>query len=170
MPNYPLEGGCDCAAQRYRVTSRPLFVHACHCRWCQRETGTAFALNAWIESDRVVAIKGDLEIVPTPSASGRGQRIARCPLCRIALWSHYSGTGPVTKFVRVGTLDDPGALAPDVHIYTYTKQPWVMLNPAVPAFPEFYDPKTTWPADTRARFDALKEQIKAYKTSLPPQA
>ena len=44
------EGACTCGAVRYRLASGPLFVHACHCRWCQRETGSAFALNALIES------------------------------------------------------------------------------------------------------------------------
>jgi len=56
-----LEGGCTCRAVRYRMTSAPLFVHCCHCRWCQRETGAAFALNAMIESDRVVLLTGSPE-------------------------------------------------------------------------------------------------------------
>jgi hypothetical protein len=42
---FPLEGGCDCGEVRYRLTTRPLIVHCCHCRWCQRESGTAFALK-----------------------------------------------------------------------------------------------------------------------------
>ncbi|RYH95975.1 MAG: GFA family protein, partial [Acetobacteraceae bacterium] len=101
------EGGCGCGEVRYQVTGAPLIVHACHCRWCQRETGTAFALNAMIEADRVVLVRGDPELVVTPSASGRGQVIARCKTCRIAVWSNYAGAGPFLRFVRVGTLDDP---------------------------------------------------------------
>jgi hypothetical protein len=50
---FPVDGGCSCRAVRYRMRSKPLFVHCCHCRWCQRESGAAFALNAMIESDRV---------------------------------------------------------------------------------------------------------------------
>ena len=106
------DGGCDCRRVRYRLASRPLFVHACHCRWCQRESGSAFALNAMIESDRVVLLGEAPELVDTPSASGKGQRIARCPHCRIALWSHYAGAGRAVSFVRVGTLDDPDAMPP----------------------------------------------------------
>jgi hypothetical protein len=49
---FPIEGGCDCRAVRYRMLSAPLFVHCCHCRWCQRESGASFALNAMIEADR----------------------------------------------------------------------------------------------------------------------
>src|SRR5262245_11050644 len=120
MPNphaFPAEGGCDCRYVRYRMDSIPLFVHCCHCRWCQRETGASFALNAMIESDRVALLAGEVDLVDTPSESGRGQKIARCPRCRVALWSHYAGAGPLVKFVRVGTLDNPDLLPPDIHIF-----------------------------------------------------
>src|SRR6185503_17216136 len=69
------EGGCTCRAVRYGITTKPLFVHCCHCRWCQRETGTSYALNALIESDRVIVRAGAPETVNTPSASGKGQQI-----------------------------------------------------------------------------------------------
>ncbi|KGC89216.1 glutathione-dependent formaldehyde-activating enzyme family protein [Burkholderia pseudomallei] len=126
------EGGCTCGAVRYRMTSRPLIVHCCHCRWCQRETGTAFALNALIESDRLLLLRGEVDIVDTPSNSGKGQKIARCPRCRIAVWSHYAGGGGAVSFVRVGTLDAPERLSPDIHIFTSSKQPWVILPPHAP--------------------------------------
>jgi hypothetical protein len=135
---YPIEGGCDCRAVRYRMTSEPLVVHCCHCRWCQRESGTAFALNAVIEADRVQRITGEPEIIATPSASGKGQKIARCPSCKVAVWSNYGGAGDRARFVRVGTLDNPDLLPPDVHIYTSTKQPWVVLPPGARAVPEYY--------------------------------
>ena len=108
---FPLDGGCDCRYVRYRMTTAPLFVHCCHCRWCQRETGSAFALNAMIEAERVQLLGAEPEMIDTPSASGRGQKIARCPQCRISVWSHYAGAGSRVKFVRVGTLDQPGPLA-----------------------------------------------------------
>ena len=153
----PLEGGCTCGAVRYRMTGAPLFVHCCHCRWCQRETGAAFALNALIEADRVVVLKGAPEAVPTPSASGRGQRIARCPECRVALWSNYAGAGDAIRFVRVGTLDQPDRLPPDIHIYTASKQPWVVIPPGVPAVPEYYSARDHWPAASLARRKALEQ-------------
>jgi hypothetical protein len=148
------------------MRSAPLFVHCCHCRWCQRETGASFALNAMIESDRVTLLAGEPDIVDTPSASGLGQRIARCPRCRIALWSHYAGAGPLLTFVRVGTLDSPDHLPPDIHIFTASKQPWVVLSPDIPAVPEYYDRDRHWPADSLARAQALLPQIEAYKASL----
>src|SRR6202050_2322840 len=101
------DGGCTCRFVRYRMAEAPMIVHCCHCRWCQRETGAAFALNAMIETERLTLVTGEPEMVPTPSASGKGQSIARCPICRLALWSHYAGGGTTVSFVRVGTLDEP---------------------------------------------------------------
>jgi hypothetical protein len=152
------EGGCDCGQLRYRLLSRPLFVHCCHCRWCQRETGASFALNAMIEADRLLQLAGEPEIVDTPSASSRGQKIARCPRCRIAVWSNYSGAGPAVRFVRVGTLDDPDRFPPDIHIFTASKQPWVILPPDTPSVPEYYDRERYWPTDSLARRKALLER------------
>jgi hypothetical protein len=149
------EGGCDCREVRYRMTSAPLFVHCCHCRWCQRETGASFALNAMIESSRLELLAGEPERVDTPSNSGKGQKIARCPKCRIALWSHYAGAGEAVSFVRVGTLDDPDRFPPDIHIFTASKQPWVVIPPGARAVAEYYDRKKEWPAESLARRDAL---------------
>jgi hypothetical protein len=150
------EGGCTCRHVRYRMTGKPLFVHACHCSWCQRETGTVFALNAMIEADRVALLgEGQPELVNTPSASGKGQKIARCPTCRIAVWSCYAGAGLLVRFVRVGTLDAPAQFPPDIHIFTSSKQPWLILDPAVPAVSEYYDREKYWPATSLARRKAL---------------
>jgi hypothetical protein len=148
------EGGCTCRAIRYRLNSAPLFVHCCHCRWCQRETGSAFALNAMIEADRVALLQGQPEVVDTPSQSGRGQQIWRCPNCRIAVWSNYAGAGPTVHFVRVGTLDEPDLLPPDIHIFTMSKQPWVRLPDDKPAMPEFYDRRQYWPPESLERLKA----------------
>jgi hypothetical protein len=161
-PNaFPIEGGCDCREVRYRMETRPLFVHCCHCRWCQRESGSAFALNAMIEADRVTLLGAAPEIVDTPSQSGKGQKIARCPRCRIAVWSNYSGAGPSVHFVRVGTLDEPDRLPPDIHIFTQSRQPWVILPPATPAVPEYYRRTEYWPAESLARREALLARIAA---------
>jgi hypothetical protein len=150
-----LDGRCTCGAVRYRMASGPLFVHCCHCRWCQRETGSAFVLNAMIEADRVQLLHGEPEMIDTPSNSGKGQQIFRCPKCRVALWSHYAGAGDKVCFVRVGTLEEPDLLPPDIHIFTASKQPWVLLPPDVPAVPEYYDRKVYWPAESLERYQIL---------------
>jgi hypothetical protein len=146
-----MEGRCTCGTVRYRMTSAPMFVHCCHCRWCQRETGASFALNALIEADRVILLAGEPEVVWTPTNSGKGQKIARCPNCRIALWSNYAGAGDAVRFVRVGTLENPDLLPPDIHIYTSSKQPWVTLSRDIPAVPEYYRRENYWPEQSIAR-------------------
>jgi hypothetical protein len=150
------EGGCTCGKVRYRMIGKPLFVHCCHCRWCQRETGTAFALNAIIEADRVELLQGSPIVIDTPSNSGKGQKITRCPDCQIAVWSNYGGAGEAAHFVRVGTLDDPDSVPPDIHIFTDSKQPWVNLTEGVPAMPEYYSAKEYWPQESLARRQAMK--------------
>jgi hypothetical protein len=146
------EGGCSCGAVRYRLTSEPMFVHCCHCLNCQRQTGSAFVINLLIEADRV-EVSGDPEPVDVPRDDGSAQRIYRCPQCRIAVFSEYGS--PVVKFVRAGTLDDPSTVAPDVHIYTRSKLPWVTLPPDVPAVEVYYDRHELWPAASLERLDAL---------------
>jgi hypothetical protein len=149
-----LEGGCACGQVRYRMGSTPLFVHCCHCLDCQRQTGSAFVLNALIETDRVAVLNGEIELYRQPTDTGKPHDIARCSSCGTALWSHYGGFR-VLSFFRAGTLDEPSALSPDVHIYTRSKLPWVTLPPDVPAFDAYYDSKLLWPAESLARRRAL---------------
>ncbi|WJV55426.1 GFA family protein [Prodigiosinella aquatilis] len=163
---YPMDGSCDCGAIRYRLKCAPLVVHCCHCSWCQRESGSAFALNAMIESDNVELLSGEPLLVNTPSNSGQGQQIARCPKCYVALWSHYAGSGPLTRFVRVGTLTHPELLPPDVHIFTQSKLPWVILPQETPAFAEYYDRQTVWQEESLRRAALLVPKIKAYQAAL----
>ena len=148
-------GGCTCRAVRFVVQGKPLIVHCCHCRWCQRESGAAFALNALIEADRVVLLEGAPELVMTPSQSGKGQKIARCPVCRVAVWSNYAGAGDKLRFVRVGTLDDPDAFPPDIHIFTESKQPWVVIPDGARAVPQYYRSAEVWSAQSLARRRAV---------------
>jgi len=152
-----MEGGCTCGSVRYRLDDKPMIVHCCHCSWCQRETGSAFAINAVIESARLALLSGAPELVITPSASGRGQKILRCPACKVAVWSHYPQAGDAIAFVRVGTLDDPNTTPPDVHIFTSTKQDWVVLPEGARVFPEFYDIPTVWSEESRTRAKAARE-------------
>ena len=152
----PCEGGCTCGHVRYQLVSEPMIVHGCHCRWCQRQNGSSFAVNALIEADRVEIITGDLIEIVVASPSGAGQKFARCPRCRIALWSYYlgmhGGIGEFVRFVRVGTLDEPDQFPPDIHIFTSTKQPWVILPSDTPAVHNYYNTEEEWsPASLKRR-------------------
>jgi hypothetical protein len=148
------DGGCACGALRYRVRSRPMFVHCCHCKDCQRQTGTAFVLNAVIEADRVDLLSGDPQPFEMPTDSGRPHTVFRCPRCGTGVWSNYGGLSQL-RFVRVGTLDDPTTLPPDVHIYTRSKLPWIALPQGVPAFDAYYSSRELWPAESLERRKAV---------------
>ena len=119
-----------------------------------------------IEADRVTNLSDEPIVIDTPSDSGLGQKIARCPKCKVAVWSNYAGSGPIMKFVRVGTLDQPDLFPPDVHIFTASKQPWVVLDSRTPAFEEYYERESLWPADSLERRKAVLPLIEAYQAAL----
>jgi hypothetical protein len=148
-----MTGGCSCGAVRYRLTSAPLFVHCCHCTSCQQQTGSAFVINLLIETDRVELAQGEPYAIDVPRDNGTTQTIYRCPECQVALYSNYGL--PTVMFVRAGTLDDPAQVAPDVHIFTRSKLPWVTLPEDVPAVEVYYDRHELWPAESLARLDAV---------------
>ena len=148
------EGGCSCGAVRYRLTSDPLFVHCCYCLNCQRQTGSAFAINVLVEADRVELLAGEPQAVPVPRSGSKKQRIFRCPTCQVAVFSTY--TRATVRFVRAGTLDDPSSIEPDVHIYTRSKLPWVELPESTPSFRAYYDTEKLWPAASLERLAALR--------------
>ncbi len=146
------EGGCACGTVRYRLTAEPLIVHCCHCLNCQRQTGSAFVVNLLLEVERV-ELSGDAHAVDVPRDDGTSQTIYRCPACQVAVFSLYSS--PRVRFVRGGTLDEPSRVSPDVHIYTRSKLPWVVLPHGVPAFAVYYDMNHLWPPASLERFRAL---------------
>jgi len=145
------------------MMSQPLIVHCCHCSWCQRQTGSSFAVNALIEADRVHVLQGNVAEVTVPTPSGKNQRIARCPNCQVAVWSNYlvlfGGIGDAVRFIRVGTLDDPSRTPPDVHIYTSSKQPWVTLSPDALVIEEYYITEEVWRRESLERRAVLMDAV-----------
>ncbi|KAK2022969.1 glutathione-dependent formaldehyde-activating [Colletotrichum zoysiae] len=216
---FPLEGGCACGNIRYSLNASPLVVHCCYCTCCQRETGTAFALNAVVEGDEVTLLpsspsvsplqplasfpdsirddwtpkltrpdgnndineaggsggkngKGSMGgipspvLLPVPAESGAPQHIARCPLCLTPVWSNYVGTGPLMKFIRVGTLDSPALLGgPDTYIFMRSKQPFIEIaNDGKPRFDGFYPSKEgVWSPEALVRREKLIFRIKEWR-------
>ena len=151
------EGGCTCGHVRYKLNAKPLIVHCCHCSWCQRQSGSAFAVNALFVAENVELLEGQVLEITMPTPSGNGQKIARCPKCQVAVWSNYymAGIKEGIRFIRVGTLDEPDLLPPDVHIFTKSKQSWVILPPGDFAVETFYDYETTWSPENLARRKTL---------------
>lgn len=165
--NSNIEGGCTCGQVRYSVPAAPMIVHGCHCRGCQRNSGSAFAINALFEADQVKLLSGSVETISVPTPSGTGQDITRCASCKVAVWSNYNmgGLRKHINFIRVGTLDEPDFLPPDVHIFTTSKQPWVTLPTNARQFDAFYPLSETWSAESMARLEKLKAA--AAKEGLP---
>jgi hypothetical protein len=162
----PIRGHCDCKAITYELLASFLCIHCCHCTWCQRESGSAFALNAIIESSnfRLTSTLAPRH-VPTPTPSGDGQIIARCPECWVAVYADYGGDGQRLKYVKLGTIDHAdrarAGIKPDVHIFTSTKLEWVDLSgereKGVPIYEGYYRRTEVWSEEANRRFDILKK-------------
>ena len=146
------EGGCACGAVRYKLAAPPLIVHACHCRDCQRQTGSAFVINLWIERRFVEASDAPLRSDLVTAGSGKPQEVFRCAKCGTALWSKYHAAPGDTVLLRAGTLDRPEAVKPDVHIFTRSKLPWLELPEGVPSFEAFYKLPDVWPPESMTRW------------------
>ena len=158
-PAQPCEGGCTCGHVRYQASSDPLIVHCCHCRGCQKSSGSAFALNALFEANRIKLISGEVEEITVPTPSGVGQIIARCNKCKVAVWSNYNmyGLKKHIRFIRVGTLDNPDQFPPDIHIFTASRQPWVLVPQGDRTVLKFYEIGKTWSYDSLKRLTALEK-------------
>ncbi len=158
MKTQTREGGCTCGHVRYQVKTEPLIVHGCHCRGCQKNSGSAFAINALFEAKAVILISGEVEEITVPTPSGTGQDITRCAKCKVAIWSNYNmgGLRKHIRFIRVGTLDDPDQLPPDIHIFTASKQPWVILPKEDRSVEVFYKFKETWSPQSMERLAEIE--------------
>jgi hypothetical protein len=153
-----LDGGCSCGLVRYTLNATPLIVHACHCRDCQRITGSAFIVNIWIEREFVELKSGELKSQRLATGSGKPQEVFFCGRCGAHVWSKYQAAPGDTVMVRVGTLDDPTSVKPDVHIFTRSKMPWLTLPDDVPSFEAFYSPRKIWRPESLARFEANRRK------------
>ena len=147
-------GHCGCGAVTYAMNADPIIVHCCHCSECQRQTGSAFVLNALVESEHVT-VEGSTHEVTLPTPSGNGQAITRCAECGVAVFSSYLIRKGRLRYIRVGTLDDPNACPPDVHIFTSSKQEWLSLEGDIPVFEEFYNPARDMPSGAFTRWKAM---------------
>ncbi len=156
-----MEGGCACGRARYRLAGPPIFVNNCHCRLCQRLTGAGSAINAFVESDRLELLSGELSVHEVRTGSRGIQTVLRCSRCGTPLWSHYPSYGSAGAAVRVGTLDDPAAVAPDAAIFVDDRLAWAPLPEGIPSFPGYYDPREVLPEERLGRLRALAAAARA---------
>jgi hypothetical protein len=156
-----LEGGCACQAIRYKLTESPLIVHACHCRDCQRITGSAFVINTWIES-KFVEPQGDKpKSFVLKGGTGNNHEVFFCGKCGTYVWSRYYGAPGDALFVRAGTLDKAEAVTPDIHIFTRSKLPWLKQPEGARAFNTFYDIGKEWSPESLARRKVMMDEARA---------
>ena len=146
-----LTGGCFCQAITYRLAASPLIIHACHCRDCQRLTGSAFVINLWIERQFVEGDHARAKYYRLTAGRGHPHDVFYCESCGTRLWSHYHRAPGDTLLLRAGTLDDPAGVAPNVHIFTRSKLPWIELPKGVPAFAAMYRIAELWPPESQER-------------------
>ncbi|KAF2270941.1 hypothetical protein CC78DRAFT_557054 [Lojkania enalia] len=166
MEYTPLTGRCTCRTITYTLLAPPLFTHCCHCTFCQRESGSAFALNCMLESYNMqITSDTQPQLIETPSESGKGQIVARCPNCQVAVFSYYGGLGKAMTFIKVGTLEDDSKerVKPNVHIFTSTKVEWIDLNGEIDrgakVFEEYYDKNKEWSKESLERRAILLKRI-----------
>lgn len=155
------EGGCGCGHVRYRVRGEPMMVHNCHCHLCQQQTGSTSVVNLFIESDRVEILSGEMTEHTVKTGSGKDHILVRCGQCGVCVFSYYARLGRLAYAVRVGTLDDPDSVTPDVVIFTESKMPWVALPEGIPHFEKYYDFREVLPEESNARLMALAERRQA---------
>jgi hypothetical protein len=155
MSNKTLVGGCSCQALRYKLEAPPLIVHACHCRDCQRITGSAFVINLWIER-KFAEPSGIAKYFRLAGGTGKPHDVFFCDKCGTYVWSFYHAAPGDCLFVRAGTLDRPDQVTPDVHIFTRSKLPWLELPQGVPSFQTFYKIDEVWSPESR---DRLKQNV-----------
>lgn len=153
-----LQGSCACKKVQYSLNKKPIVVHCCHCRFCQRMSGSAFGLNAMIEAD-LVQLRGEeeLERIPTPSTHPKGQIWARCKFCKVSIWSEHPELGKRIRIINAGTLDQAEALSPDVHCRTESKHPWITIPKGAHSYEQDYDSDVVWSDDAKNRIKAVFE-------------
>ncbi|HEY8604194.1 GFA family protein [Tsuneonella suprasediminis] len=130
-----IEGGCNCRHARYKLHGAPLAVAACHCRNCQRQSGSAYSVNLVVAGDSV-AIEGELACYEDPdSESGKPVLREFCPNCGSPIRSIPTAS-PAMVAIKAGTLDNPDAFPPAIHIWTCQMLDWVDVPEGVPQFPK----------------------------------
>lgn len=130
-----IEGGCNCGAIRYRIDGKPAVVAQCHCRNCQRQSGSAFSVNLLIKADSVTSTGSLTTYEDRDTFSGSPVYRRFCGICGSPVFSEPAqGNGMVV--VKAGTLDDPGGFTPGVSLWTSTQWPWVTLPEGQKAYPQ----------------------------------
>ena len=118
-----LKGGCLCGAVRYTTTAEPVGSGVCHCRDCQRFTGSAFGALVYVPKE-TLTIEGTLKTFTSLGGSGKPMLRHFCPECGSTI-AQEPGTRPGLVVLHVGSLDDPKSMMPEREIFCDEALPWV---------------------------------------------
>ena len=129
----PREGGCQCGAVRYRIEGEPRGLCACHCRECQRQSGSAFGMSLLVPADCFRLLSGELASFTRNTDSGRALECSFCPGCGTRI-HHRGDFDPACVSVKAGSLDDTSWLPTPTHIWTRSKQPWTPIPTAATCY------------------------------------
>ncbi len=144
-----ITGGCACGAVRYACSERPLAQLICHCRDCQRASGSAFAASLVFPTDRITFNDGELKAYSVTSAAGRSMQRLFCPACGSPVAVARPET-PAIRFVQAASLDDPSVFSPSCEVWLSRAAPW---------HPQLAD---TLKCDEAPAPEAVAEPIAAY--------
>ena len=157
--NKYLTGGCICGQVRYKITEKPLFTQACHCKDCKVITGSSYVINTSV-LDNTLIVEGEIASTELKAGSGAICRAYFCTKCGTYIYTDYdSAVGRLT--VRTKTLDNSESFPPQVNIFIKDKDPWLNLTDDVICFEKMYDPKKIWPEESLKRYsEYLKSSSK----------
>ena len=153
--NPTLEGGCACGKMRYRLTSQPMFVHCCHCKDCQRQTGSAFVINALIETGRVEKLTGETKAVAVPTDSGRPHDIHRCPSCENGGLEPLRGSASALHSSASARSTSRRNSRPTCIFIRARNCPGWRCRRTFRHSTAYYDSKTLWPPESLERRKAI---------------
>jgi hypothetical protein len=150
MTDFPKHGSCNCQSVQYTITDAPLFTHLCHCTKCQKRTGSAFVLNIMVFVNDIALTSAAPESYTTITDSGSELTTFACSSCRDILYHTHPEFARIVM-IAGGTVDDPGWIKPQAHIFVRSKQPWLELSNDIPAYLEMYQLEDTWPQASLAK-------------------
>jgi hypothetical protein len=128
-----LEGGCLCGGLRYRVSGRLGPAGFCHCKMCQRASGSAFAANAPVRTRYFEITRGGELVSEYESSPGKFR--ASCRRCGSPIYSRRE-TEPEIRHLRLGSLDSDPERRPLAHVWVSSKAPWYALSDSLPQYRE----------------------------------
>jgi hypothetical protein len=151
LPAFPIEGGCQCRAVRYRITAPPLSVYSCYCKDCQRASGGTHTMSMPVGRETFEVLSGEVMTYDRSADSGRVVRMCGCARCGTKMWNEPQATTGMIV-VKPGTLDDITWATPVGSIWAASRPPWVEIDETQVNFPG-------QPADRQPLYDAWAKRV-----------